>query len=60
MEKIKEDNIKIGKNTVIESTAKIHGIDGHAKNIEIGDNVYIGERVQIICDEFKLGHSCPK
>jgi acetyltransferase-like isoleucine patch superfamily enzyme len=49
------DNFKIGINSFIEPTAVIRGLNGNAKTVEIGDNVYIGAHVQIICDEFKLG-----
>ncbi|MFK7000562.1 hypothetical protein V3470_06100 [Flavobacterium oreochromis] len=49
------EHIKIGKNTIIEPTVIIRGINGKAKSIEIGDNCYIGHNVQIICDEFSLG-----
>lgn len=45
----------VGKNTIIEPSAKIRGINGKAKKIIIGDNCYIGENVQIICDDFSLG-----
>ncbi len=55
MNNIKADSIRIGKNTVIESNAIIRGINGNAKNIVIGDNCYIGEHVQIICDDFVIG-----
>lgn len=49
------DSIQLGLNVKIESTAIIRGINGNAKNIVIGDNVYIGHNVQIICDHFELG-----
>ncbi|WP_298395824.1 hypothetical protein [Flavobacterium sp.] len=45
----------IGKNTIIDPTASIRGINGKAKKIVIGDNCYIGANVQIICDDFSLG-----
>jgi acetyltransferase-like isoleucine patch superfamily enzyme len=47
--------ISIGKNTIIESSAVIRGVNGKAKKIVIGDNCYIGSNVQIICDDFHLG-----
>ncbi len=50
--------IKIGKNTIIEKTATIRGINGKADKIIIGDNSYIGHDVQIICDNFELGDYC--
>jgi acetyltransferase-like isoleucine patch superfamily enzyme len=49
------ENIQIGKNCNIDPTVSIRGIDGKAKNIFIGDNVFIGANVQIICDEFSIG-----
>lgn len=49
------DEIVVGKNTIIEPTAKIRGVNGNAKKIIIGDNCYIGDNVQIICDDFSLG-----
>ncbi len=49
------DKIELGINFTIESTAVIRGINGNAKTIVIGDNVYIGHNVQIICEHFKLG-----
>ena len=52
---IKCDNLILGNNVIIESTANIRGIDGNAKNIYIGDNTYIGHDVQIICDNFSIG-----
>lgn len=55
MENIKTDNLVLGKNVKIESSAVIRGVSGNAKNIIIGDNCYIGENVQIICDDFSLG-----
>lgn len=52
---IQAEEIFIGKNTIIEPTAKIRGINGNAKKIFIGDNCYIGNNVQIICDDFSIG-----
>ncbi|MFN5544689.1 MAG: acyltransferase, partial [Bacteroidota bacterium] len=52
---IQAEQVIIGKNTVIEPSATIRGINGKAKRIVIGDNVYIGNDVQIICDDFELG-----
>jgi acetyltransferase-like isoleucine patch superfamily enzyme len=48
-------NLKIGKNVFIHSSASIRGVSGKANEITIGDNVYIGENVQIICDVFSIG-----
>lgn len=52
---IDAEEFYIGENTIIEPSAKIRGINGKAKKIIIGDNCYIGENVQIICDNFSLG-----
>lgn len=52
---IHSDEIAIGKNTIIDPSAIIRGINGNAKKIVIGDNCYIGANVQIICDDFSLG-----
>jgi len=52
---IQAEEIFIGKNKIIDPTAKIRGVSGKAKKIFIGDNCYIGENVQIICDDFSLG-----
>ena len=45
----------VGKNTIIDPSANIRGLNGKAKRIVIGDNCYIGQNVQIICDDFKMG-----
>ena len=55
---IKCDNLILGKNVKIESTAVIRGLNGNAKNVYIGDNTYIGHDVQIICDNFSIGDYC--
>ena len=52
---IQAEELYIGKNTIIESSATIRGINGKAQKIIIGDNCYIGNNVQIICDDFSLG-----
>ncbi len=52
---IQAEHIVIGKNTIIEPTAEIRGLNGNARSIVIGDNCYIGANVQIIIDEFRLG-----
>lgn len=49
------DEVFIGKNTIIEDSAVIKGLNGNAKSIHIGDNCYIGKDVQIICDDFSIG-----
>lgn len=55
LDNIQAEEIFIGKNTIIEPNAKIRGINGKAKKIVIGDNCYIGDNVQIICDDFSIG-----
>lgn len=55
MNNIQAEELIVGVNTVIEPNAKIRGLNGKAKRIVIGDNCYIGEHVQIICDDFSLG-----
>lgn len=52
---IKADYLQVGEGTVISESAIIRGINGAAKRIVIGDNCYIGENVQIICDNFEIG-----
>lgn len=52
---IQAEELILGRNVVIEPTAIIRGINGKAKRIVLGDNVYIGHDVQIICDDFSLG-----
>ena len=52
---IKTKNLILGKNTIISPSAVIRGISGDANEIRIGDNCYIGDNVQIICDNFSLG-----
>ncbi len=52
---IQAREISIGKGTHIEPTATIRGVNGKANRIVIGDHVYIGHDVQILCDEFSLG-----
>lgn len=49
------DNIQLGNNVTIAPSASIRGINGPARSIILGDNVFIGEDVQIICDDFRLG-----
>jgi acetyltransferase-like isoleucine patch superfamily enzyme len=55
---IHAEDIQIGINTVIESTAIIRGITGPASKVSIGDNCYIGHGVQIICNEISIGDYC--
>ena len=49
------ENIEMGEDVYIHPSAKIQGVSGKGKSIKIGDNVYIGERVQIMVDEFEIG-----
>lgn len=58
MKNILAEEIKIGKNVTISDSAVIRGTNGKAKKIEIGDNTYIGDNVQIIVDEFTIGDYC--
>lgn len=55
MNNIYGEEVIVGENSFIESTAVIRGLNGKAKKIYIGDNCYIGHNVQIICDDFSLG-----
>ena len=52
--------MKIGKNTYISPSAKITTISNKFSidDFEIGDNSYIGDDVQIICNKFSLGDYC--
>lgn len=52
---IQAEELYIGKNVVISPTASIRGVAGKAKRISLGDQVYIGDHVQIICDDFAIG-----
>lgn len=58
MKNILTEELILGKNVVISDTAVIKGISGKAKRIEIGDNTFIGDNVQIIVDEFSIGDYC--
>lgn len=58
MDNIQADEIILGENVVIAPSASIRGINGKAKRIEVGDHTYIGDNVQIIVDEFKIGDYC--
>lgn len=58
MKNIQADNLKIGKNVFISDSAIIRGVNGNAKKINIGDNTFIGDNVQIIIDEFEIGDYC--
>lgn len=52
------DDLSVGIGSYISPKAIIRGVNGNAKKVEIGDNCYIGDNVQIICDEFSLGDYC--
>jgi len=50
------ENFSHGKNLVVGNNVRITGSDGGpAKNIHFGDNCYLGDNVQIMCDDFYLG-----
>lgn len=55
---IKCDELIVGKNTFIDPSVVIRGINGNSKKIVIGDNTYIGKDVQIIIDELEIGDYC--
>jgi acetyltransferase-like isoleucine patch superfamily enzyme len=48
----------IGKNTYISPKAKIIAFKNKEINFIVGDNSYIGDDVQIICDNFVMGDYC--
>lgn len=52
---IQSETYSIGEGAFIHPSAVIRGINGPAKSIRIGDHTYIGENVQIICDDFEIG-----
>lgn len=54
-ENIEAELLEIGINSYIHKSAVIRGVSGPAKKIKIGDHCYIGENVQILCDNFELG-----
>jgi acetyltransferase-like isoleucine patch superfamily enzyme len=49
------ETVEVGKGVYIDPSAKIQGVKGKGKSIKIGDHTYIGERVQIMVDEFEIG-----
>jgi len=55
MHNIQADEIHLGKNVIIDPSAKIRGLNGNARRIHIGDNTYIGADVQVICDYVDIG-----
>lgn len=58
MNNIKANHIVVGKEVYISPTAKIGGISGQANRVEIGDGTYIGDGVQIMVDDLKIGDYC--
>ncbi len=58
MTNIQAEEIILGENVQIAPSASIRGLNGKAKRIEIGDNTFIGENVQIIMDDFSIGDYC--
>jgi acetyltransferase-like isoleucine patch superfamily enzyme len=52
---INADEIIIGYGSFISPSAIIRGTNGNAQKIIIGDNCYIGNDVQIICNNFSIG-----
>lgn len=55
---IQVEELILGEGTIIDPKASIRGINGPAKRFETGDHCYIGESVQIICDEVRIGDFC--
>ena len=58
MNNIHAEEIILGKNVYISPSATIKGLNGKAKRIEIGDNTFIGDDVQIFIDDLKIGDYC--
>lgn len=52
---IHADELVIGNGAFISPSARIRGLNGNPKRIIIGDQTYIGDDVQIICDDFEIG-----
>lgn len=52
---IQASHIEVGVGVFIHPTAVIKGVKGVAQSVRLGDHVYIGEQVQILCDDFSLG-----
>lgn len=55
MKNVLTEDLIVGSDVIIHPRASIRGISGKAKRIVIGDHSYIGENVQIICDDFEIG-----
>ncbi|MEZ4398700.1 MAG: hypothetical protein R3B06_01680 [Kofleriaceae bacterium] len=54
--RIDADHVQLGTGTVIHPGAVLCGADGgRARRIVVGDHCYIGDSVQIRCDDFTLG-----
>ena len=49
------EELILGEGVEISPTAVIRGVHGKAKRVCIGDQVYIGDSVQVICDDFSIG-----
>lgn len=47
--------VEIGKGAVIHPSVRISGTNGPAETVRIGANVYLGEGVQIMCNDFAIG-----
>ncbi len=55
MTNINAEEIELGEGVVISPTATITGVSGKAKRVKIGDHTYIGDSVQIFCDDLAIG-----
>lgn len=51
---IKEEELSIGTNVVIEENVRVIGIGEEDKSIIIGDNVYIGEDVKLMGNKIEI------
>jgi acetyltransferase-like isoleucine patch superfamily enzyme len=55
-ENINVENFECGVNVIFGKNVKITSSNGgRAKQVKIGDNCFIGDNVQIMCDEFSIG-----
>jgi len=52
--RISAEKVIIGQNSTIEENVTVSGIDGPAKKVIIGDNVFIGHDTTIICPEISI------
>lgn len=56
MTQVEAEFFRSGQGTILHPTARICGPSGGpARQIELGDHCYIGEGVQIRCNDFRLG-----